>query len=56
METLVHLEYFHDHVRVENMLFYGVLQPEGGGHLRPDPSRPGLGLELKRSEAARYAA
>ncbi len=56
METLVHLEYFHDHVRVENMLFEGVLQPEEGGYLRPDPSRPGLGLELKRSEAEQYAA
>ena len=56
METLVHLEYFHDHVRVENMLFEGVLHPEEGGYLRPDPSRPGLGLELKRSEAEQYAA
>ncbi len=55
METLVHLEYFHDHVRVENILFDGVLQPEDG-YLRPDPSRPGLGLELKRSEAERYSA
>jgi L-alanine-DL-glutamate epimerase-like enolase superfamily enzyme len=56
METLLHLEYFHDHVRVENTLFDGVLEPEEGGYLRPDPSRPGLGLELKRSEAERYAA
>jgi L-alanine-DL-glutamate epimerase-like enolase superfamily enzyme len=56
METLVHLEYFHDHVRVENMLFEGVLQPEEGGYLRPDPSRPGLGLELKRAQAKQYAA
>ena len=55
METLVHLEYFHDHVRVENMLFDGALQPEDG-YLQPDPSRPGLGLELKRSEAEQYAA
>ena len=54
METLVHLEYFHDHVRIENILFDGVLQPEGG-YLRPDPSRPGLGIELKRSEADQYA-
>lgn len=54
METLVHLEYFHDHVRVESMLFDGVLRPEGG-RLHPDPSRPGLGLELKRSEAEQYA-
>jgi L-alanine-DL-glutamate epimerase-like enolase superfamily enzyme len=55
MESLLHLEYFHDHVRVEGMLFDGVLSPEGGD-LRPDESRPGLGLELKRSEAGRYAA
>jgi L-alanine-DL-glutamate epimerase-like enolase superfamily enzyme len=55
METLSHLEYFHDHVRLEGMLFDGVLSPEGGD-LRPDGSRPGLGLELKRSEAERYAA
>lgn len=49
-----HLEYFHDHARVERMLFDGVLDPAGGA-LRPDLSRPGLGLELKRSDAARYA-
>ncbi len=56
VESLVHLEYFHDHVRAENMLFDGVLQPEEGGHLRPDPLRPGLGLELKHAVAQRYAA
>ncbi|HET7478422.1 MAG TPA: enolase C-terminal domain-like protein [Rubrobacteraceae bacterium] len=55
METLLHLEYFHDHVRLENMLFDGTLRPEGG-YLRPDPSRPGLGLQLKRSEAELFAA
>ncbi len=54
MEALLHLEYFHDHVRVESMLFDGVLRPDGG-RLHPDPSRPGLGLELKRSEAGQYA-
>jgi L-alanine-DL-glutamate epimerase-like enolase superfamily enzyme len=48
-----HLEYFHDHVRIENMLFEGVLQPQEG-HLRPDPGRPGLGLELKASDAQRW--
>ena len=42
-----HIEYFHDHVRVERMLFDGVLEPDGGA-LRPDRSRPGHGLELKR--------
>ena len=55
METLMHLEYFHDHARLEGMLFDGTLQPEDG-YLSPDPERPGLGIELKRSEAERYAA
>ena len=41
-----HLEYFHDHVRVEQILFDGVLEPVSGA-LRPDRSRPGHGLELK---------
>ncbi len=49
-----HLEYFHDHVRVERLFFDGVLEPVEG-MLRPDLSRPGNGLELKRADAARYA-
>jgi L-alanine-DL-glutamate epimerase-like enolase superfamily enzyme len=53
--NLRHLEWFHDHVRVERMLFDGVLEPENG-ELRPDRSRPGHGLELKRADAERYAA
>ena len=36
-----HLEYFHDHVRVERMLFDGVLEPTADGTLAPDRSRPG---------------
>jgi L-alanine-DL-glutamate epimerase-like enolase superfamily enzyme len=50
----VHVEYFFDHARIEHMLFEGALTPRGGA-LEPDRSRPGLGLELKRPEAARYA-
>ncbi len=50
LRRLRHLEYFHDHVRVESLLFEGTLTPEDGA-LRPDPSRPGLGLELKREDA-----
>ncbi|MGH9103802.1 MAG: enolase C-terminal domain-like protein [Acidimicrobiales bacterium] len=50
-----HLEYFHDHVRIERMLFDGVLEPEPGGLLRPDRGRAGLGLELRRSDARRWA-
>jgi L-alanine-DL-glutamate epimerase-like enolase superfamily enzyme len=52
---LAHVEYFHDHVRIEQMLFDGVLEPRDGA-LWPDRSRPGIGLELKTVEAERYAA
>ena len=49
-----HLEYFHDHVRIENMFFDGTLQP-ANGQLHPDLTRPGLGLELRRADIQRYA-
>jgi L-alanine-DL-glutamate epimerase-like enolase superfamily enzyme len=55
VDRLRHLEYFHDHVRIESMLFDGVLEPDGGA-LEPDRSRPGHGLSLKRAEAERWAA
>ena len=48
IETCVHIEYFHDHVRVERELFGGTLDPEGG-YLRPDAAAPGHGLALKDS-------
>ncbi len=51
--NLRHLEYFHDHARIESMLFDGALDPTGGT-LRPDPGRPGLGLVLKEPNAARF--
>jgi L-alanine-DL-glutamate epimerase-like enolase superfamily enzyme len=53
MESVVHIEYFFDHYRIEEMLFEGTLDPSDG-LLTPDRSRPGLGLELKRDEAERY--
>jgi hypothetical protein len=52
---LRHLEYFHDHVRIERLLFDGVLEPVDG-QLCPDLARPGLGLTFRASDAARYAA
>ena len=55
VERRRHLEYFHDHVRLEGMLFDGVPEPEDGV-LRPDRSRAGNGLELKRTDAERLAA
>jgi len=50
-----HLEWFHDHVRIESMLFDGALDP-AGGVLRPDLSAPGHGLRFKERDAARYRA
>jgi L-alanine-DL-glutamate epimerase-like enolase superfamily enzyme len=48
--NLRHVEYFHDHQRIEGMLFDGVLSP-GGGTLTPDPGRPGLGVALRTADA-----
>ena len=52
--TLRHVEYFHDHVRIEAMLFDGapVLRD---GMLVPDRTRPGFGLTFKSADAQRYA-
>jgi L-alanine-DL-glutamate epimerase-like enolase superfamily enzyme len=55
LSQLVHLEYFHDHVRIDDILFDGVVTPTGGA-LHPDLDRPGIGLELKRLDAEAYAA
>ncbi len=55
VEPARHLEYFHDHVRIEHLLFDGTLDPDDGA-LCPDLTRPGLGLELRRADADRYAA
>jgi L-alanine-DL-glutamate epimerase-like enolase superfamily enzyme len=52
---LRHLEWFHDHVRIEHMLFDGPPEPKNG-KIRPDLSRPGHGLTFKHADAARYAA
>jgi L-alanine-DL-glutamate epimerase-like enolase superfamily enzyme len=52
---LRHMEWFHDHVRIERMLFDGAPAPKQG-LIRPDLSRAGHGLELKRADAERFAA
>ncbi len=51
IENLRHVEYFADHVKVDHVLFDGVLEPRSGGVLVPDLARPGMGLELKRADA-----
>ena len=48
-----HLEWFHDHVRIESMLFRGALDPRGDT-VTPATDRPGHGLELDGSVAARF--
>jgi L-alanine-DL-glutamate epimerase-like enolase superfamily enzyme len=53
--NLRHLEWFHDHVRIEALLFDGAPRLRNGT-IAPDLSRPGLGLELKAQDAERYAA
>lgn len=54
-QRAIHLEYFHDHVRIENLLFDGVQQPKNG-ELVPDMNRDGLGLQIRRGELSRFAA
>lgn len=51
--NLRHLEWFHDHVRIENLFFDGTLDPRGGS-VRPDPQAPGHGLVLRAADAERY--
>jgi hypothetical protein len=47
------MEFFHDHARIERMLFDGFCEPVSG-KMSPDLSRPGMGLELKKKDAAAY--
>jgi L-alanine-DL-glutamate epimerase-like enolase superfamily enzyme len=51
----LNMEYFHDHVRIEQMLFEGLPQLVNG-KLCPDLTRPGNGLELRRADAEKFAA
>lgn len=46
----IHMEFFHDHVRIERMFFDGFCEPVQGV-MSPDLSRPGMGLELKEKDA-----
>jgi L-alanine-DL-glutamate epimerase-like enolase superfamily enzyme len=50
---LWHQEWFHDHVRIEQMLFDGAPYVRDGA-IAPDLSRPGIGLELKHDDARRF--
>ena len=50
---LRHVEYFHDHARIEQMLFDGFREPVNGA-MYPDLTRPGLGLDFKQKDAERF--
>ena len=49
----IHMEFFHDHARIERMFFEGFCEPVEG-IMSPDRSRPGMGLALKEKDAAKY--
>jgi L-alanine-DL-glutamate epimerase-like enolase superfamily enzyme len=51
--NLRHLEWFHDHTRIESMFFDGTLDPRGGT-LTPNPEAPGHGLTLRAGDIAEY--
>jgi L-alanine-DL-glutamate epimerase-like enolase superfamily enzyme len=53
IEPLAHVEYFHDHARIEERLFDGA-PPLREGALWPDPAVPGMGMSLREGEAERY--
>jgi L-alanine-DL-glutamate epimerase-like enolase superfamily enzyme len=50
---LRHIEYFHDHNRIDRMLFDGAIDPQKGT-LSPDRSRIGHGMMLKTADADKY--
>ncbi|MFJ3334903.1 enolase C-terminal domain-like protein [Streptomyces sp. NPDC086766] len=52
--NLRHLEWFHDHVRIERLLFDGCLNPDGGTVAPGADGAPGLGLTLAGGRAQTY--
>lgn len=53
LSNMLHLEYFHDHVRIEDMFFEGAAIAKEG-YLHPDLTRAGSGLELKKEAMQEY--
>ena len=52
---LLHMEWFHDHVRIEHMLLEGA-PSLSHGLIAPDLSVTGHGLSLRAADAERFAA
>lgn len=53
LRSTIHMEYFYDHERIEKMLFDGTEDPVNG-YLKPDLSRPGIGMEFKKEVASKF--
>jgi L-alanine-DL-glutamate epimerase-like enolase superfamily enzyme len=53
VHCLRHVEYFHDHNRIDRLLFEGSLDPTHGT-LRPDLNRSGHGMVFKTADAKHY--
>lgn len=49
----IHMEFFHDHVRIERMFFDGFCEPVNGV-ISPDRTRPGMGLTLREKDVERF--
>ncbi|WP_031517307.1 enolase C-terminal domain-like protein [Streptomyces sp. NRRL F-5123] len=52
--NLRHMEWFHDHVRIERALFSGCLDPTGGTVRPGADGSPGHGMELRGPDAEPY--
>ena len=48
-----HVEYFHDHSRIEQLFFDGAPRP-ADGEIPATTGGPGLGLDFKRADASQY--
>jgi L-alanine-DL-glutamate epimerase-like enolase superfamily enzyme len=51
--NLRHVEWFHDHVRIDGLLFAGALDPSGGT-IAPRDDAPGIGIELRDADAETF--
>ncbi|MGH9653331.1 MAG: enolase C-terminal domain-like protein [Bryobacteraceae bacterium] len=51
--SAINVEYFHDHARIEHMIFDGAVTAKRG-KVKPDLSRAGLGLKVKRGETEKF--
>ncbi len=53
LASVRHMEYFHDHVRIEQLFFDGLPEVKGG-EMHPHFDRPGMGLVLKEKDAEKF--